>query len=58
MSQTGKEFGAYLQLICINFQELGEKNFLSEKLFIHYMQQGLRPEFKAVLYLNPTILKD
>lgn len=38
ISQTGKEFGAYLQSIFTNLQELDEENLLTEKFFIHYMR--------------------
>lgn len=58
ISQTGKEFGAYLQSIRTNLQEFGEEDLLSEKLLIHHMRQGLRPEVRAALYLNPTVPKD
>lgn len=56
--QTSNEFGAYLQSIKTNLQELGEGDILNKKLLIHHMRQGLRPEVQAALYRNPTISKD
>ena len=56
--QTGKEFGAYLQSIRTNLQELGEDDLLSEKLLLYHMRQGLRPEVRAALYLSSTVPKD
>ena len=58
ISQTGKEFGAYLQLIRTNLQEFGEEDLLSEKLLIHHVRQGLRPKVRAALFLNPTVPKN
>lgn len=58
IGQTGKEFGAYLQSIRTNLQELGEDDLLNEKLLLYHMRQGLRPEVRAALYLNPEVPKD
>ena len=58
VGQTGKEFGAYLQSIRTNLQELGEVDLLSEKLLLYHMRQGLRPEVRAALYLSPEVPKD
>ena len=58
IDQTGKEFGAYLQSIRTNLQELGEDDLLSEKLLLYHMRQGLRPEVRAALCMNPEVPKD
>lgn len=56
--QTGKEYGAYLQSIRSNLQDLGECDFLNEKILIVHMRQGLRPEVRAALYRNPSAPTD
>lgn len=56
--QTEKEYGAYLQSIRTNLQDLGEGDFLNEKILIHHMRQGLRPAVRAALYWNPTVPAD
>ena len=35
--QTGKKFGAYLQPICTNLQELGEDDLLNENLVLYHI---------------------
>ena len=56
--QTGKEYGAYLQSIRTTLRDLGEGDFLNEKILIHHMRQGLRSEVRAALYRNPSIPTD
>lgn len=52
------EFGAYLLSIRAGIQELGENDLLNKKRLFCHMRQGLRPEVRAALYLNPDVLKD
>ena len=56
--QTGKEYGAYLQSIRTTLRDLGEGDFLNEKILIHHMRQGLRSEVRAALYRNPSLPTD
>ena len=44
IGQTEKKFGAYLQSIRTNLQELGEVDLFSKKLLLYHMRQGLRPK--------------
>lgn len=57
-SQTGKQFGAYLQSLRTNLLDIDSVGAPNETQLIHRMRQGLRTEIRAALYRNPAVPKD